>query len=220
MSISVIGTSAHAVSRAPLPSHCVQVHFWLEKKSECDNFLCCVNEHSQNVQNVHDQKFTHAEIILDQKRMNSNEDDSANPSDSGEDLKSKSGDNDLHCPGDSGDGSDMDDVNAGALTERENEEEERADISRLGTKATAGAVEASMTNPRLGMTKSIVSVIRRRNADTKRQFNFLTWNNNSKMHALLSFCCASHRPVLIIEMSIFVLVIVFINSPLKVGLTQ
>ena len=50
--------------------------------------------------------------------MNSNEDDSANPSDSGEDLKSKSGDNDLHCPGDSGDGSDVDDVNAGALTER------------------------------------------------------------------------------------------------------
>ena len=51
--------------------------------------------------------------------MNSNEDDSANPSDSGEDPKRKSGDDDLHCPGDSGDGSVMDDVDAGAVEERE-----------------------------------------------------------------------------------------------------
>ena len=87
--------------------------------------------------------------------MNSNDNDSANPSDSGEDLKRKSGDDNSCSPGDSGDGGDVDDVNAGAVLDRENEEEERADVSRLGTKVRAGAVEASVMNPRSGVTKLI-----------------------------------------------------------------
>ena len=107
--------------------------------------------------------------------MNSNDDDSASPSDSGEDLKRKGGDDDSYDQGASGDCSDNDDVNVGAVAEGENENEEeeaRVDISRLGTEARAGAVEASMTNPRSVITKSIDKYYRKKKCGYKKAVQF------------------------------------------------